>query len=363
MDKSIISRFRNFANKNVDFMIQHYIKENEKNLWNCICSCMDWIDVSVDYINCIKYDEENISCKTMQIYSYISSIDIICEAITQLHRVIVNRKTVPFKNDFTVFRKNLDMDDNKYFKHIRASFGAHPTNIEISGLRYFASWPTEKVFTECDFEVRLYTNDKDGEDITTGIKFDELNQFLEIRYNYLNELISAIKLDIENDIKKKSERNINIVDDPIEQLEILKDELDKRLENDYYENLINNLIMMFSANITEIKNKGIISNYIKELRLLIDEIRINIQNMEFKELENECLIDFNLPNKIKYEISKTYDYIYSDKYDPILKFNIEQISQYLNEYIVINIHMDMDKNELLLALNAGLFEYNKLTIM
>lgn len=361
MDKSIILNFRDFINENVDFMVQHYINENEKNLWNCICSCMDWIDISIDYINSIQYDYENINVKTMQIYSYISSIDIIFEAITQLHRVIVNRKTVPFKNDSTVFNKKLNMDDNNYFKHIRAIFGAHPTNIEISGLRYFASWPTEKIFTECDFEVRLYTNDKDGEDIITGINFDELNQFLEIRYNYLNKLISNMELDIKKDIKKKSEIKINTVDDPIEQLEILRSELDKRLNNDYYKDLINNLVIMFTANITEVRNKEIIFNYTQKLRLLIDEIRENIQNMEFRELENEHLINFNLPKEIRYEISKTYNYIHSDRYEPLLEFNINQISKYLNEYVIIN--PKMDKNELLLVLNTGLYAYENSNIV
>jgi len=77
---------------------------------------MDWITVAVTNINDMKKDNSNIDIQSMQIYSYISSIDIISEAITQLYRVIVNKKTIPFKGEKSIFTDNsLFKDDNDYF--------------------------------------------------------------------------------------------------------------------------------------------------------------------------------------------------------------------------------------------------------
>ena len=79
---------------------------NEKNQWNIICSCMDWISVAIRNLYDMKNDNTNIDVLSMQTYLYISSIDIIFEAIIQLHRVLACDNSIPFKNDNSVFQKN-----------------------------------------------------------------------------------------------------------------------------------------------------------------------------------------------------------------------------------------------------------------
>ncbi len=173
IDIELIIKFRDKVNSNSYFVLQRYKNMNEKNQWNIICSCMDWISVAIRNLYDMKNDNTNIDVLSMQTYLYISSIDIIFEAIIQLHRVLACDNSIPFKNDNSVFQKNTPfehMDDNTYFKHIRATFGAHPVNLNDKSGQWFASWPYKDSMDEYDFQVRLYSNKPNQEDITFGCK-------------------------------------------------------------------------------------------------------------------------------------------------------------------------------------------------
>tara|TARA_B100002003_G_C14072957_1_gene516209 strand:- start:339 stop:1049 length:711 start_codon:yes stop_codon:yes gene_type:complete len=218
--------FRNFVNANNNFVFHNYKNKNGSNQWNIICSCMDWIDVAIrSFIHISQTPELNadIAVRTMQIYSLISSIDIVFEAIKQLHRIFVDKDTMPFSGDKECFKKRLfdKEDDNSYFKSIRASFGAHPVDIRQPGNKYFASWPND--FGEEMF-VRLYREKNGEEDLVMPLSFGDLTSFLIKRYNYLDDIgkeISGLYNEYKKDfaaipIMKKS--------DKLEQLNILKDQ-------------------------------------------------------------------------------------------------------------------------------------------
>ena len=49
MDEKLIRKFRERVDKN-DFVLHVYKNIDGKNKWNCICSAMDWISVSVHYL-------------------------------------------------------------------------------------------------------------------------------------------------------------------------------------------------------------------------------------------------------------------------------------------------------------------------
>ena len=67
-------------------------------------------------------------------YSYISSVDIIVEAVQQLHRVIFSTAEQLFSKDTDCFPQNkFNKNDLDYFKTIRSCFGAHPVNLDEPG--------------------------------------------------------------------------------------------------------------------------------------------------------------------------------------------------------------------------------------
>ena len=70
--------------------------------------------------------------------TFIVCIDVLWEAIQQLHRVLFNTQEIPFVEEKSVFRHKLfETTDNEYFKTIRACFATHPVNLkdDFSGER------------------------------------------------------------------------------------------------------------------------------------------------------------------------------------------------------------------------------------
>ena len=45
-----IRDFRNLVNSNSSFVYQIYKNKGDKNLFNLVCSCLDWITVSVRHL-------------------------------------------------------------------------------------------------------------------------------------------------------------------------------------------------------------------------------------------------------------------------------------------------------------------------
>ena len=114
MDSKLIDLFREKVNNNgADLILHRYRNNNGKNQWSIICSAMDWISVVVG------------------VMTFIVCIDVLWEAIQQLHRVLLNTENIPFVNEKSVFQhKKFETTDNKYFKTIRACFATHPVNLK-----------------------------------------------------------------------------------------------------------------------------------------------------------------------------------------------------------------------------------------
>lgn len=172
--------------------------------------------------------------------TFIVCIDVLWEAIQQLHRVLLNTENIPFVNEKSVFQhKKFETTDNKYFKTIRACFATHPVNLkdDFSGEKKveqrYASW-SGGGFGKGDFSVILYSNQPDKNPEFLDIYFSELLRFAEQRYAYLSNLMDEIDrqtVDYCNEWKNKRIRRVNSV---VEQIEILIHESKVRLDNDYY---------------------------------------------------------------------------------------------------------------------------------
>ncbi|MGL5354568.1 MAG: hypothetical protein ACRDA5_14840, partial [Clostridium sp.] len=149
LDQNVISKFRRKVN-NSNYVYNIYNNIDDKNKWNCICSAMDWIDIAVNFINSDWNNSKEINIKCMNLFTYISSINLLLESVDQLHRVFFNTSGTPFNGSKNIYKYKInDQDDNKYFKTIRACFGAHPVNLvepsvpNNNKIKRFASWPSE----------------------------------------------------------------------------------------------------------------------------------------------------------------------------------------------------------------------------
>lgn len=321
LDLKLITDFREKVNGNMSWCFFKYRNNNDKNQWNCICSAMDWIEVSAHYI--CSHDIFSLSIdQGIELYAYLSSIDIIVEAIEQLHRVIFSDSKTVFASDNDCFPDNpFGQSDRAFFKELRACFGAHPVRLDDPeepgnrNAKRFASWPS-KIGTG-DFSVILYSNKVDGKNIILGVEFKQLVHFLNKYYSHLAVLKEQLDLQYSAFCEAKKEEQFECSGTPIERLMILKEESKKRLNNDYYNHTIDELIRVFQTPIVNERNLGLVQEYRNDLLQVIDEIYQNLQNMTLTDLqsfEKYPQHDLPLPDGWGYFVEKLVDSIYDIGY-------------------------------------------------
>ena len=296
-------RFREKANEN-SFLLAKYSDANGKDLWGCICSAMDWIDVGVQYIEEFQPSAKHGLQNCIEIYSFISAIDITYEAIISLFWVLQKngengtRGRTPFyqtKRCFSAVTNNTITDD-RFFKEIRACCGAHPTDLntlisdnEAEKQHRFASW----TYVENDqyFYITLYPENATGKTITVKIFYSELIEYFEQRLDYLNTLIKRID-DLYNAFKKeKTEEPIPKASSPLEQLSFLKSANEKRLNNAYYNDIIDQMVSFLNVDFESKENKNLIENYKSKLLSGIESLYYNIQYLDYQDMELDNLLN------------------------------------------------------------------------
>lgn len=325
-----ISDFRDLVNSNSSFVYKTYRDNNGKNHWNLICSCMDWLSVSIRFLQNAPEPNKNIDIRVMDIFSLISSIDLVSESIAQLHRVFINNQTLPFAGERRCFSERIfDEDDNSYFKSIRACFGAHPVNLNQSTSKRFASWPFDSYINSGELTVHLYSNKVGEDDLVMNINSNELIDFLTIRYNYLDVISQQVMFLYEKFRSDLAKELIETKSDTLDQLYVLKIESKKRFDNDYYNGVIDDLIVIFEAEFSQEDIKVMVSNYKKSLEILIGEIKDNLQAMNIVDLENSSLLypRSDLSRELSYELGKFYTWVHGDKCDPLIHYYLERFNK------------------------------------
>lgn len=335
-----ISDFRDLVNSNSSFVYKKYSDNNGKNHWNLICSCMDWLSVSIRFLQNAPEPNKNIDIRVMDIFSLISSIDLVSESIAQLHRVFINNQTLPFAGERRCFSERIfDEDDNSYFKSIRACFGAHPVNLNQSTSKRFASWPFDSYINSGELTVHLYSNKVGEDDLVMNINSNELIDFLTIRYNYLDVISQQVMFLYEKFRSDLAKELIETKSDTLEQLYVLKIESKKRFDNDYYNGVIDDLIVIFEAEFSQEDIKVMVSNYKKSLEILIGEIKDNLQAMNIVDLENSSLLypRSDLSRELSYELGKFYTWVHGDKCDPLIHYYLERFNKATNFIFSFNV--------------------------
>lgn len=340
LDEKLIDKFRERVEKN-DFVLHVYKNKGGKNKWNCICSAMDWISVSVHYLcsERVLHITKDENMNSVEVDTFLSCIDILWESIQQLHRVFHDTKDIPFVNEKKIFNNNqFSRDDNNFFKTVRACFGAHPVNLydTFSGTskeRRFASWSGS--FGRKDtFSVKLYGSVQSSHEMFFDINYNELWCFAEQRYNYLNHLCGLIERQEVEYIEKQTQIEIKKDDDPLKQIEILMEEVKKRSENDDYRRELKRLMILFSADIKGEKNRGVVEKYRKLLKKELMEIYENVQNMTFKEIQWAEELSGDLPREYHHYYSSICGYLFGSCKQPI---GIESLNEYISEMLESNL--------------------------
>jgi hypothetical protein len=290
----------------------------------------------------------------MLIYTYISAIDILWEAITQLHRAIIDRNSKPFDGCNHIFKENrLNYNDNEYFKHIRAVFGAHPVNID-DDVKRFASWSVNHIDDGYDWSVRLYSSVKKSEDIIFGFKYNQIIKFINERINYLDLII-----------KIRNEKKVEFFDylktvpicfegTILEKIEILKEESIKRCCKEKYYYVLDEISGLYQINSTCKINNMKIKEFKIELYKLVEQIYDNLQNMKNDDIENIVDIREYIPNDLSYDFGKLSENVFSYNYE---LFSRKKIEAFINK--VLTVTEKMSSEELYLLIFVSIFNMRK----
>lgn len=289
---SLINNFRERVNRRY-FVYNKYLNYEGKNKWSIICSSMDWISVAISYLekHPIPEKDQNDNIYSVNVFTYISCVDMVLEAVKQLNAVLTGEnKKYPFDGVKTIFKNNLYCaDDNKYFKTIRACFGAHSVNLNdyfsSSEMEHrYASWSGD-VVTKGDYSVFLYSNIPGKDMLRFDIYFSEIAEFLIRTYEKIEDFIKIIDNDEAALWEEWRSKPIEKSDNVSEQLKVLKRENNDRWQNDHYGYIIDQLILIFETSITDDKNRETVEKCRDYLCLVINEIYDILQNMQEKEID------------------------------------------------------------------------------
>ncbi|WP_338786278.1 hypothetical protein [Metabacillus sp. FJAT-53654] len=335
LDPKIIYDFRTRVHENNDFIRLYFVdykaKSNVegKDIWSKICSCMDWLTVSVEGIEKPeKYSNMNIA--SLKFTHFLVTIDMIVEAVNHLWLSIgqVNNVKQPYIDDRSIFNgREFDRDytDEKYFKEIRSWFGVHAVNgnkVELEGfnmeVRFFSSWSSKRLFNEEEFYIRLYSNNWRAEEKYGGTKkvtVDDLIKFVALRYNTLPKLMDEIdRLYLK---EKKRLQNTPVQHDldgtDHNQLQQLYQQAkERKLTEEYYEYAIQDYISFLSCDLNEYKEKDkqLVKKYLLDLKPIIPAYYKIIQEVDESEYEVFELLNMRSRTYADnyYDFSKVLEY-------------------------------------------------------
>ncbi|PFS10846.1 hypothetical protein COK55_24555 [Bacillus cereus] len=367
LNPSILENFSQIISDHDDFLIKKYSNFEGKKKISVIFSARDWLHTIVHGLPNIDLSHPNQDTQSLNVFQFVSTIDLLTEAIQQLYRVLYNKRHYPLSQDKTVFNKNIS--DDQYFAHIRAVFGAHPVNLKSydgnpnGNTQYFASWSSSH--GTGDFSVYLYSNDPKESDKEFPISFDSLIKYAQKRYDYLKEISKEIQrqqiefnnLWIKTPIEKKKE--------PLEQLHILKTENDNRFGNSGYKYQIGTLIDLFSAPRNFPKDFEIYDRFLNSLKQSINDIYYNLQNMQILDLSIYPVPEYLGIKSLRnffYDIKKLNEYLIKEAdMNNNLDYVEINIADPINRLISVNILPDytvkeLDRRDLLLILYTWLVE-------
>ncbi|MBO0587601.1 MULTISPECIES: hypothetical protein [unclassified Sporosarcina] len=312
LDSTVLERLKLAIHEHSDFLIHKYSNFYGKKKISVLFSARDWLHIVVYGLPSVDLHKKDDDAKSLNVLQFVCTIDLLTEAVQQLYRALYNKKNYPLCNDKTVFKKSIS--DDQYFTHIRAAFGVHPVNLDsydgvISDKKYFASWSSSH--GRGDFSVYLYSNDPEESDKELTIYFNEIIEYAKIRYEYIDEITREIKRQQLEFNVIWSKKLIPANEDPLEQLNILKVENEKRYGDYGYRYDIEELLDLYTAPMDFTSDINLYSRFLEKIEPSILEIYMNLQNMRIIDLSiypSPHYYGLKKFDSYRYDIQKIHDF-------------------------------------------------------
>lgn len=132
-----------------------------------------------------------------------------------------------------------------------------------------------------------------------------------------------------------------------------------RGDNDYYRMEVEELLNLFERNVKEAHLKGEVDVFLSKLHLIAIEIRDNLQKMNIQDLvtTHGVMISTLPKNALHYILEKMFNWLHSDRYDPMGGYYLDMLNEYSGERY--NFCSEDDDSTTLLKLQMMLYRYHQ----
>lgn len=326
LDGKLVYDLRDVINKTNIFVAD----VNEKEKFNLICAVMDRFDNSVMYLN----SHQTIPTSEDDIIMLFHHFCIIRDGIKVVSNIlnIENQSTNIFqsyceKEPFLMPTSDYKGDD-KFFDYLRSLFFAHPFITDrsipnpIKGEVQYSPYILNNrggIFPDLknSVGVMVYSNKRDMFNIC--IKFDDLKEYIRLKFEKINDIINAFQDIINNKEKEWSNRKVNRNQDSDA---ILLDVIDILNERYLEDSDIKELYDYLTCNISDETNTKIVNEYRELIVNSISAICDCIDNMDYDELYQitSPLLTPHIKEvypMMHYQLEKIYCYLNNDGYGDI----------------------------------------------
>lgn len=233
-----------------------------------------WFDIF--YESFCSYDlnelrKLEINKETIELINYLSICNGIFDVSLGLSMIVDNvfmgyeypskssfKNTRKYNEEHDTFFEIADKDDKLYFKHVRAIFGQHPSNLDYlkngKPMRGFSSWTfnnnTGLTNDISDIFSNIYYDlSEKGWGIKFHLFYDEIKEFTNDRIELIDNLIKCIKTETETYIESNCATKIEGFDNLslLDKINTLKNEVRERYgyeDYHYLESSLSSLLVM-----------------------------------------------------------------------------------------------------------------------
>lgn len=320
LDGKLVYDLRDVINKTNIFIAD--VSEKEK--FNLICAVMYRFDNSVMYLN----SHQTIPTSEDDIIILFHHFCIIRDGIKVVSNIlnIENKSTNILqsyceKEPFLISASDYKGDD-KFFDYLRSLFFAHPFITDrsipnpIKGEVQYSPYILNNrggIFPDLknSVGVMVYSNKRDMFHIC--IKFDDLKEYIRLKFEKINDIINAFQDIINNKEKEWANRKVNRNQDSDA---ILLDVIDILNERYLEDSDIKELYDYLTCNISDETNTKIVNEYRELIVNSIPAICDCIDNMDYDEL---------------YQITSPILTPHIREVYPMMHYQLEKIYCYLND--------------------------------
>lgn len=322
LDENICKELRKVVNSSKIF----YRDDKEKGYFYLICAVMDRVDDSVKFLN--QYDTSSHNMNNIMLFMLHSCIivDAVRETMKQLkimeEQKDIKKYFISVCEDKPLYLTRDDCPtDIKFFEYLRSLIFAHPLNTSRASFLgkdeiHYSPFPLSdfnNLKNDC-LGILVYSN-KQPATKTLYIPYDALKSFIKNRYEQLILVKNELERRIENKKEEWKRKKINRNQSDIQILQEVYDTLNERF-CDTYE--IECFIKFLKYESENSKNKNSVQRIRNIIISSISQICDSVDNLDYDKLAN-------IVDEIIYAYPKnTYQTFSYDR---------EKIFSYLNEKI------------------------------